>query len=552
MAGFLLGYPSTGGTDVNPQSTYQNKFAGLYIQDDFQVNSRLTLNLGLRWDVQTPSTERYNRLVAGFDPTVSYALGGGSAHGGYIYGSDDQRQQWSTNWRDFQPRFGLAYRAGSDLVLRGGYGIAFLPVNGGQGGMGGIQQDGYARRTSFVATSGGGLNSFVPALPGNGTFADPYPAGILQPYGSGRGAMTQVGQAVSFQNPDYVIPRVHQFNLGIARELPWKVTAEASYVGSRTRKFTVSKQLNVISMDERLKGVANPSYLNEAVANPFAGAPELAGTGLNAATITRTQSLYPYPQFTGTTGGVTVNGLNIGNSSYDSAQIRVNKRLSQGLTTRLDYTISKTLEQIAFREVQFTEPSRVLAGFDRTHHVTVFALYELPVGRGRRFGANWGKALDMALGNWQYNVLVEYMNGVPTNMPDATPVGDPRLPKGQQSYSRWFNTCTMLTSGARSGCASPDETIAWVQLKPNEVRTYSARFPNLRNEWRPQVSMSVFKTLPLTERVNLELRGEAFNAFNMPMYGGPNTSLTSAQFGVVTKDQQNFPRSMQFALRLRF
>jgi hypothetical protein len=155
-------------------------------------------------------------------------------------------------------------------------------------------------------------------------------------------------------------------------------------------------------------------------------------------------------------------------------------------------------------------------------------------------------------GNWQYNIIVDQMSGTPTAMPDAIAVGDAKLPEGQQTFSRWFNTCTLLTNGTRARCASPDEPVVWHQLKPNQLRTASTRFPNLRNHWRAQVNMSIFKGFPIAEGVNLEFRAEAFNAFNTPMYQGPNTTLTSANFGVVVMDQQNFPRNMQFALRLRF
>lgn len=547
MASFLLGYAASGNTDVNPYSSYENKAVGLYIQDDIKLTSTLTLNVGLRWDVQMAPTERFNRIVRGFDPDVTYALGNTQARGGFLFADENHRQPWSTNWRDFQPRFGVAWQTGPKLVWRAGYGLSYLPLNG-IGGAGDIQQNGYSRSTPLVPTIGGGVNSFIPAQPGAGTFELPFPEGILQPQGAGLGPKTQVGQAIAFQNADYQIPRVHQFHFGFNYELPGKVTTELSYVGSRTRKFPVNKALNSISMSERLKGVADSTYLNASVPNLFAGAPELAGTGLANTTVTRSQSLLPYPQF----GGVTMNGLPIGNTSYDALEVRVNKRFSGGLALTGSYTFSKTIEAVAFREPQYEKPFRVLADFDRTHHLTAFALYDLPFGRGKRIGAGWGRAFDLIAGNWQYNAVLEYMSGTPVQLPDATPVGDPRLPGGKQSFGRWFNTCTLMTSGARANCASPDEPIAWLQLKPNEPRTYTSRFPNLRNYWLPQMNMSVFKMFPIRERVRLEFRAEAFNAFNTPIYGPPNVGLTSAQFGVVTLDQNNFPRNMQFALRLKF
>jgi hypothetical protein len=547
IAAFLLGYPNAGGTDTNPYSTYENKFAGLYFQDDFKVTPKLTLNLGVRWDVQTAPTERYDRMVRAFDPQVRYQLGPSQATGGFLFADSGNRRPWSTNWLDFQPRLGAAFQASRKLILRGGYGLSYVPLNGA-GGAGGIQQNGYSRRTPLVATIGGGLNAFIPAMPGTGTLELPFPDGILEPMGSAMGPKTQVGQGIAYLNNDYVIPRVHQFHAGFSYELPWKMTADAAFVGSRTRKFRVSRELNFIPLEERLKGVADPNYLNASVPNPYAGAPELAGTGLSAATITRAQSLRPYPQFT----AVTDNGLSTGATSYNALEFKLNKRFSQGVLITAAYTFAKVIEEIAYREDQYTALERVLASFDRAQHLTVNALYELPFGRGRMVGNQWSPGMDALLGGWQFNVIFEAMSGTPTAMPDATPLMDPRLPEGQQSRSKWFKTCTQLTSGARANCASASDPVVWLQLKPNELRTFSSRFPNLRDHQLPQMNASVFKTFRLSERFRLEFRAEAFNAFNTPIYGSPATGITSANFGQVVADQWNFPRSLQLALRLKF
>lgn len=547
MASFLLGFPASGGTDVNPTSNTENKIVGLYFQDDIKLTPKLMLSLGLRWDLQTPATERYNRLVWGFDPDVTYKLGAATARGGFIFADQKRRRPWDTKWRDFQPRTGLAYGITRRVTFRSAYGLSFLPIRG-TGGIGGIQQNGFALRTPFVATTGGGAALYTPGLPGTGTFEDPFPTGILQPPGSSLGPRTHVGQSISYVNRGYVIPRVHQFNAGFEFELPWSIKLEASYVGTRTRRWPVTQTINAIPLEERLKGVENPAYLTAAVPNPFFGAPELAGTGMAAATISRAQALMPYPQFT----GLSRSGNSIGRTTYDSLQTRVNKRFSHGLTFISTYTWEKNLEETSYLEPQYTQLERVLAANDRTHTFTWLSVYELPVGRGKRFGATWGRGLDLLAGNWQYNITLEHMSGIPTTMPNAFPVRDPRLPKGQQSFDRWFNTCTLLTTGARFGCVSPDEPIVWVQRRPNDLRTFSTRFPNLRNHWIPRVNMSLFKTFPLRESVRLEFRAEAFNATNTPHYAGPDTTVAGLQFGRVIRDQQNFPRSMQFALRLMF
>jgi hypothetical protein len=549
MASFLLGYPASGYTNSNAQASVQNKFDGLYVQDDIRLSPRLTLNLGLRWDVQTAPTERYNRAIYTFDPAATYQLGPGQATGKLLFADPDHRQPWNTKYRDFQPRTGVAWQPTRKMVVRAGYGLTMFPLNGGStcslclsGAFGGVDQTGYSVQTPFVATLGGGVNSYIPGLPGTGTFPLPFPNGILLP------ALPYVpyGQAISFQDRDFEIPRTHLFNFGLSYDLPWNSVLELSYVGSRTRKYPVARSLSAISLAARSQGIANPSYLNAAVPNPFFGAPQLAGTPLAGATITQAQALSPFPEFS----SVTENDVPLGSTSYNGLELRLNKRLSSGITLTTAYSFSKTMEAVAYEEPQYTTLEHVLADFDRSQHLTVSALFAIPFGRGRHFGDHWNRALDSVAGGWQYNIIYDYMTGTPTPMPNAIALRDPRLPN--QTYNQWFDTCTLLSNGSRSGCSSPTAPLTWQQLAPNQFRTSSSYFPNIRNDWKPDINMSVFKQFRVREKVTVEFRGEVFNLTNSPIYAAPTTSVTSALFGVVAISQQNFPRNMQFALRLKF
>ncbi len=548
IASFMAGYPSGGNTVVNPETSWNYRSYALYIQDDFKLSPRLTLNFGLRWDVQTPLVEWHNRQIAGFDPNATYTLGSATARGGFVFATPERRSAWSANYRDFQPRLGLAYQIRPKLLVRASYGLSVLPL-GGTGGNTSVRTSGYSRTTPYVGTIGGGINSFIPNLPGASTFDVPYPNGILQPFGSSQGSKTFVGQGITYDDPAYVVPRVHQFNIGLEYELPWwNVTLEGSYVGSRTRRLTHSKDLGIISLEERLKGFADPNYLNAAVPNPFAGAPELVGTGLGAATVSRTQSLRRYNQFT----GVSQANMSIGSQTGDLLETRANKRFSGGLMFIGAYTFAKLYQTRGFLEAQYNDLYRTIVDYDRPHHFTFTFQYDLPFGKGKRFASGAGAALDKIIGGWQFNTALEYMTGTPTGRPNAHNLRNPELAEGEQTFSKWFDTCTLLTNGNRSNCSSPTAPLTWVQLKPNELRTYDDRFPNIRNHWAKQVNMSLFKNIPFRERYNLQFRAEAFNAFNTPIYSGPSTGLTAANFGQVVLDQQNFPRSMQFALRLSF
>ena len=548
IASFLLGYPSGGDTAVNPHSSFNTRAYALYIQDDFKLSPRLTLNFGLRWDAQTPVVERHNRMIAGFDRTATYRLANGEAKGGFVFAGPERRTAWEANYRDFQPRFGVSWQIRPKLVMRASYGMSVLPL-GGTGGNTAVRQNGYSRTTPYVATIGGGLNSYIPNRPGTSTWDVPFPNGILRPYGSSQGPKTFVGQGITFDDPGYVVPRVHQFNLGFEFKLPWwNVTLEGSYVGSRTRRLPHSQDRAAISLEDRLRGFADPNYLNAAVPNPYAGAEELAGTGLGAATVTRNQSLRRFNQFT----GVTEANMSIGHQTGDLLETRANKRFSGGLMFIGAYTFAKLYHTRGFREPQYDYLYRTIVDYDRPHHLTFTFQYDLPFGRGKRFASGAGTALDRIIGGWQFNTALEYMTGTPTGRPDAHNLRNPELPDGQQSFGKWFDTCTLLTNGRRQNCASADAPLTWVQLRPNELRTFDDRFPNIRNHWANQVNLSMFKNIRFHERYNLQFRAEAFNAFNTPIYAGPNTGLTSPTFGLVVLDQQNFPRSMQFALRLSF
>ena len=395
-----------------------------------------------------------------------------------------------------------------------------------------------------MATSGGGINSYIPGLPGTGTLENPFPSGILQPYGSSLGPLTGVGGAITYFDPNYVVPRVHQFNAGIDYELPWKITATVSYVGSRTHNYSVSKNVDAITLAELMQGVANPNYLNQSVANPFTGATALVGTSLSAATTTNGQALKPFPQFT----GVTMAGDPIGGASYDALEVRVNKRLGHGVTVTGNYTKGKIIQWTAFQAAQFASPEHVISPEDRSQHLTVNALYELPFGRGRQFGHSWNRWENGLLGNWQYNLIFETMTGTPVTMPTtANAIRNPVLPSGQQSYSHYFDTCTLLTSGQRSGCSSSTAPITWVRLLPNQYTSNSLYMPNLRNPWEPQVSMSVFKTFPIRERLKLEFRAETFNTFNTPIYAPPDVQRHKPD--VWRCDHQSGELPAQYAVR---
>jgi hypothetical protein len=557
MASFVLGYPSGGTVANNDLLMFYMKQVSLFAQDDFRATRKLTLNFGVRWDVQGAPTERFNRMDIGFNPTSSYPLGGATAEGSLLFASSSDKTGFNTQYGDVQPRFGLAYQLTKRLVFRGGAGMSYLPMDAYRSGtsvedasnslVATSLTSGYSVNTSYVATTGGGAALYTPYLPGTSTLANEYPNGFLQPLGAALGSSALVGTNLVYRDRDYKIPYVWLFQGGFEYELPFRATLEGSYVGSRTYRIAIAQDVDHITLAQRLMGVANPSYLSQAEPNPFSGAPQLAGTSLAAATITEGQALLPYPQFT----DITETSVPKGYSWYNSMEVRLSKRFSQGLTVILVYTLAKAMEATSYLNAQDTVLARQLSPWDRTDNLDISANYMIPVGKGKRYFTNMGPVLDKVVGNWQFNTAVTYLNGTPLAMPtNALPVRNPQLEGSNRTLLRHFDTCSLLTNGSTEDCVG-NEPVTWVQLAPNQLFESSPYSPNMRSPTVPRTNLSLFKIVPIHERLHLEFRASAFNALNNKIYPSPSTSFNTATFGQVTlADQANGARVLEFALRL--
>ncbi len=362
FASFMLGAPASGSVPINAAYAYQSLYYAGFFQDDWRVNSRLTLNLGVRWDYESPLSERLNRQNAGFDTNALSPLqipGFRTLNGGLLFtgNSASNRLPFRRDLNNWQPRFGLAYKITSRTVFRGGYGITYLPT------MDIGQNNGFSTSTSFVSSvNNAGL---VPLNYLN----NPYPSGILQPVGSSQGLGTLIGQSLTYSNPDRKIPYVHQFSAQIQQQLPAKMLLSVGYAGSRTEDLEVSKQINVIPASALSLGTG----LLASVPNPFSG--RVSGT-LNTQNTTVQQLLLPFPQF------LNVTSLNnsYGYSSYDSLQVNLDKRLSKGLYIIGSYTYSKALEATSYLNNQnpFGSPARGLSSFDAPHRFSIAGGYSLP------------------------------------------------------------------------------------------------------------------------------------------------------------------------------
>ncbi len=497
------------------------------------------MNLGLRWDYQSPVTEKNNAMTVGYDPstpnpfqvpagTINPATGQpyGTLRGGLLFAGANgaPRTPYKGDWNNIQPRVGFAYRVNDWISARANYGRSYLGITACCFG---VQQDGYSQTTAII-TAGPSIG--VP---------------FLQPVGSTLGLARANGQGFSFRNPDFAIPYSDQWMAGVNFELPGKIGLDVAYVGNKVDKLPVGRNINLIPIEERVKGIArlggNPTYLSTQFPNPLAGL--LPGTPLNAATLNRNELLRPNPLFQ----GITRDFNNLGWSSYRALEMSMNKRLSAGLLTNVTYTWSRRLQATSLLNSYDAKPYKDLDPNDRPQRVTITALYNLPFGPGQRFGGGTTGAIARFIEGWQYNVIGEMTSGTPIGMNgNAVPVAT-KFAVSDQSLAKWFDTSTRANP-------RPDGTFAWdTNIGTNDFRQSRLFIPDVRQDSKPTWSMSVFKTTRLSGSTTVQFRAELFNVFNTRLYGGPiSTDPTSANFGVVSNSQINFARQGQLGLRLMF
>jgi hypothetical protein len=537
FASMMIGAAASGAVSYNIAYAFQQIYYGAFFQDDIRVNSRLTLNLGLRWDYEGPMSERYNRQNRGFDFNVTNPLqssvSGLTLKGGLLFTDKDNRLPFKRDLNNWQPRVGAAYRLFNNTVMRAGFGSMYPPTF--QHG----NANGYSVSTSYVASTDGGLTP-------DHSLTDPFPSGITQPPGRSLGLSTLLGQGYTFSDPERVLPRIYQYSLGFQQQLPRQTLLDVSFAGNYAAHMTVSKGINALTKDYyAYPGQATPytsSYLLTAVTNPMAGL--LPGSGLNGATTTRQNLLLPYPEF----GGITEQYRPLGNSLYNSLQVSVSKRLSAGLSARVSYTWNKIMQATGYMSDQdvWTDLMRVQSS-EPTKVMNISVSYKLPIFQ------NGNGLSHRLLGGWETNVMGRYSNGYLVSSPYTSAYSTGVNPKlSNRSYSQWFNTCSVNTSGVRQNCASSDQAVAFIQLPSYTMRTMTSTLPGIRSEIPFIVDFSMFKTFMITEKTKLQFRANAYNLGNTPQFGGPNTSFGSANFGVVSLSQANDARIVELGLKLQF
>lgn len=546
LTSMLMGIPG-GSMSVTDSYVEQDKYFALYIQDDWKVNHKLTLNLGVRWELETPITERFNRAAVGFagdtpnplndaaranyakNPIPELPVANFKAMGGQTFAAvaPNGREYWKGEKGNFQPRFGFAYQWKPKTIFRGGYGIfaSSIGVNYTN-----TIQTGFSQATPIQASLDNGLTF-------RATNATPFPTGLIAPSRSSLGLMTNIGQGITFFNDKRKHPYAQRWSFGIQQELPARFMIEASYVGNRTTRLLVDRQLSYTPAEflstSPVRDQAAIDYLGKTFPNPYYGLNPIYGVNISRASLLR-----DYSEFS----SVQIIGDNAGYSWYHSLQTRIERRLANAFTVQASYTWSKTMEAREFMNPSDPMPYESISDLDRTHRLTGSGIWEIPLGRGRHWGTDMHRALDFVVGGWQLGGIYQHQSGGPLGFGNRIFNGDLKrivLPKDQRGVDAWF------VPAAQAGF----ETNGGKQLASN-IRQFPLRFSSVRGPNQDRWDFSLIKNFRINEQWNTQFRAETFNAMNHPNLANPNLDPTSAAWGTITG--QDSPRSWQLSLKVVF
>lgn len=548
MASLLLGTGSSGSIPISAGNSLKDWYYAGYVQDDIHLTKRLTANLGFRYETETPYTDRHDRLNY-FDPNVASPAANNefpNLTGGLVFadvsGNSPEVYQW--NRKQFDPRVGVAYSLNDSTVFRGGFGVVYAPLEISTSAVGFAPNAGFSSSTAWQTSTNGGLN------PAN-LLSNPYPQGLVQPAGSSEGAATQLGQSISVWDRNAHTPESYQWNVGIQRQLPSSILADVTYIGTRGIHLTSPFNLNQLNP----KYLSLGSGLNTLEPNPFK--PFVSIGALSQSKVTQEQLLLPYPQFT----GVTVVNSTWGGSNYQALQVKLNKRITHGVSFLVAYTFSKWLSNVPNAEASIGPTNNTsvqnyydlaaeksLSESDIPQALIANAVVRLPFGQGQWLFGDAHGVVNKLISGWTGTAILTEQSGVPLvftapvagigSRPNYVPDVSPRLPPSRSTADKvgeWFNTAAFSLP--------PAYTLGDVSRTDGAIRG-----PSLRN-----LDASFVKTTQLFERLNMEFHAQVFNLTNTPHFALPNTAVNSATFGQITSTVLSPPaREYQFAVKFLF
>ena len=553
LADMLVGLPHDASITVPTKLTDFVGYYGAYLQDDFRVNSKLTVNFGLRWEHESGLQEQNNGIVTAFLPNTPNPIQSqvpGLATDGVVEFAGQNGSPnhiGNPNWSKWGPRGGIAWQLDNKTVVRGGYGLFWAPPFG----IGApIQTAGYYATSTNTFTNDGYQTP-------TSTLTNPFPNGLNTPAGSSLGPLAGVGQTISFADPQSRSPRVQQFSIDVQRQLPGGIALEVGYVGSRSSHLTTMTG----NMDSN---ALNPSYfgagysaLTQSVPNPLNGAVS-STSNFGGPQVGQYQLLLPHPQF----GEVELSLSDQDHARYDSLVLKAQKRMSYGLTFLSTLTWARSFDEGTGGPGSSLNsgtanapqnPYNIAAEYGPSYYDSPIRWgstfsYDLPFGKGKQFLGSTGRVMDLAVGGWSFNGILTYQTGFPLQI-TQTPNNNSLF--GFDAQRPNATGISPVTSGSLESRLNNYINPAAFSAAPaltfgNLARTIGARGPGQAN-W----DMSLFKTFTITERFKGQFRTSLLNAFNTPLFNAPTTSYGSPGFGVINS-QANFSRLLELGVRLYF
>jgi hypothetical protein len=581
IASLLLGIPTSGSNTINVKTYWTSHYWAPFFQDDWKLTRRLTLNLGLRWDFVEPAVERNNYSNGGFNSTAvnpissqvnvpgySQILGGVTFLGVNGY----SRTPYPLSKFDIQPRVGIAFALDDKTVLSAGFGeSARTPQNA-------PNNIGYSAQTSYQANDPNWPGATHPNLANQ--LNNPYTT-VVQPTGSALGMLTALGTGPWTINPKYIIPTFWNYSVGVERQLSRNTVINLAYVGSRLYNGDCANNTfkgscpNINHEDAAAMTNCNPenggryeNCDNNNVQNPFQGISAFEGSNYYSSTTINFLNLTrPFPQFT----DMTMWQANTAHTWYNSLQLTGTHRIN-ALTLHGTWTWSKMMDQGGVLDTTYLTPFRQIDGGDITHRITISGVYMLPVGRGRAFLSHTNSIVDGVLGGWELGGLYVYQTGNPWLLPNNPNENYLRSawvkPHIQQDngFIRLVAPCVEqwqenngiysivpLQSYDYDGSCSQGSSFRQVPRYapiPNNIDT-GIRLPRSQ-----QTDVNLSKNFAIYENLNLQVRVEAFNVFNHPLWSeNPDNSTNDSTFGLIQRGptgQSNLPRQMQLSAKIRW
>lgn len=564
-ASFLLGLGASGSIQLGYGSALQDMYTGLYVQDNYRILPTVTLNVGVRYDLETPWVERHDGLNF-FDfnaPSAAANSAYPNLKGGLVFANTDGigRAVQHRDHANIVPRFGMAWSPSSNVVFRGAFSMVYAPLEISSNQNGFVPNQGYSATTTW--NSEVTLIGNKSATPGD-SFSNPFPNGLLQPTQKSLGTATGLGQAINVWDRYSPTPYSEQYSLSTQYILPKQVVLNLAYVGSSGVHLTAPFDHDTLPFSEQEQ--LGSGFLTNGVANPFYG--QITVGPLAGPSVPQRDLLLAYPQFQ----SVTEVNSPWGHSTYNAGQVLVQSRQRRGLTIGSSFTWSKWISNISATPVSIgatnttnvqdyynLRAERSISDLDLPFHFLTHFNYSLPFGRGQKF-LNRGGWLNDFLGDWKLAGIWMEHSGLPNaittaptepgyaNRPNIVLGVDPEFHGNRSNGNRvggpycdhttpcgWINKAAFMLADAFYAGTTP-RTIVTV------------RKPAVQN-----LDISLLKSVQVTQKMRFELRVEAFNITNTPHFGGPIGVFSDGNFGQIQSVRQSPPpRQLQFAGRFFF